>query len=204
MKKILSILVVSMLLISATGLAFNIIPKAASVGTWRLDVFTSPAIVNTYIPGGILGAGDYPPGWSGPLTAPTPVYNNVSGFWYEGWDFLTWEINGTAVGGNPYTVGPGSPAYVAGDYVNATAVYRTWYYLRVNSPYGLPTSGEGWYLAGATAYADIFSSSQWISYGVNWLFDRWSGDASGSGLTSNAILMNGPRTANALWYVNTI
>ena len=199
MKKILSILVVSMLLISATGLAFNIIPKAASVGTWHLDVFTSPAIVNTYIPGGILGAGDYPPGWSGPLTAPTPVYHNVSGNYYEGWDFLTWEINGSAVVGNPYTVGPGG--YVAGDYVNATAVYRTWYYLKVNSPYGLPTSGEGWYLAGATAYADITSSSEWISYGVNWLFDHWSGDASGSGLTSNAILMNGPKTANALWYV---
>jgi len=35
--------------------------------------------------------------------------------------------------------------------------------------------------------------------GIQYVFTGWSGDASGTGLTSNAITMNGPKTATAQW-----
>jgi len=205
MKKLVTTLAVLMLLMSAIGLAFQFAP-AKSVPTWHLEVSTSPAIVDTYIPGGI-GAGqtgDYPVGWNGPITAPaTSVLHNVSGHYYEAWNFDHWEENGTISLANPVAA-PYAPYAnpAAGDYINLTAVFLTYYYLKVNSPYGLPTTGEGWYTPGSTANAGVTSGSEWVSYGVFWYFDHWSGDASGSNFaSSNGILMNSGKTASALWYV---
>jgi hypothetical protein len=204
MKRLLSTLVVFVLLLSAIGIAFNFAP-AKSVPTWHLEVSTSPAVVDTYIPGGI-GAGqtgDYPVGWAGPITAPSQVFHNVSGYFSTAWNFDHWEENGTGDFNNPVNA-PYAPFAnpAADDYINLTAVFLTYYYLKVNSPYGLPTIGEGWYAPGSTVNAGLATGSQWVSYGVFWYFDHWSGDASGSNFaTSNGILMNSGKTANALWYV---
>jgi len=81
-----------------------------------------------------------------------------------------------------------------------TGNYGTQYYLTVTSPYGLPTSGEGWYDAGDPAYAGLASGIESPAPGIQYIFDSWSGDASGSDYSaSNAITMDGPKEAIAVW-----
>jgi len=74
--------------------------------------------------------------------------------------------------------------------------FTTQYYLTVTSP--VPgTSGSGWYASGSTAVAtatyDVYSAGP----GKRFTLHGWSRDASGSGLSSNPILMDGPKTAVA-------
>ena len=71
------------------------------------------------------------------------------------------------------------------------------YYLTVNSPHDTPI-GSGWYDAGTTAYAKLLNGLV-TSGETRWVFTGWSGDAGGTGLTSNPIIMNGPKTAVAEW-----
>lgn len=83
---------------------------------------------------------------------------------------------------------------------SVTGNYGTQYYLTVTSPYGLPVTGEGWYDAGDLAYAGLTSDVESGGAGIQYVFDSWSGDASGSDyLASNAITMNGPKEAIAVW-----
>jgi len=92
-----------------------------------------------------------------------------------------------------YTV-PSSPQTV-------TANYKTQYYLTVVSPYDTP-GGMGWYSSNAAAYATLATGTVDITPGwVRAIFIGWSGDASGSGLTSDPITMNGPKTAIADWEI---
>jgi len=79
-----------------------------------------------------------------------------------------------------------------------TAGYVIQYYLTVTSAYDTPV-GMGWYDAGATANASLTSGVVSGGEGTQYVFTSWSGDASGTGLTSNAIIMNGPKTATANW-----
>jgi uncharacterized repeat protein (TIGR02543 family) len=77
--------------------------------------------------------------------------------------------------------------------------YATQYYLTVTSPYGTP-GGEGWYDDGDTAYAGLTSGLESGDPGVQYVFDEWTNDASGTDyLQSNAITMNAPKTAVADW-----
>ncbi len=76
--------------------------------------------------------------------------------------------------------------------------WKTQYYLTVSSPYG-NKGNEGWYDPGSSAYATITPMSVSAGNGANYVFSGWSGDASGSTSTSNAIVMNGPKTALANW-----
>ncbi|MGD0451654.1 MAG: hypothetical protein ABSA79_11460, partial [Candidatus Bathyarchaeia archaeon] len=78
------------------------------------------------------------------------------------------------------------------------ATYKTQYYLTVTSAYGT-VNGAGWYDSGSTATASINSGTISGATGVQYLFTTWSGDASGSALTSNSITMNSPKTATANW-----
>jgi len=81
-----------------------------------------------------------------------------------------------------------------------TGNYGTQYYLTVTSPYGLPTSGEGWYEAGDPAYAGLASDTEPGALGIQYVFDSWSGDASGDDYSaSNAITMDEPKEAIAVW-----
>lgn len=79
-----------------------------------------------------------------------------------------------------------------------TAVYKTQYYLTVQSAYGL-TGGSGWYDAGTDAYATVAPLTVAGPAGTRYVFTHWSGDASGSTSPSEAIAMNGPKVAVANW-----
>ena len=76
--------------------------------------------------------------------------------------------------------------------------WNTQYYLTVNSAHDTP-GGAGWYDSGSTAYATLSSGTDSGGSGVRYVFTDWTGDASGSGLTSSPITMNGPMTATANW-----
>jgi uncharacterized repeat protein (TIGR02543 family) len=80
-----------------------------------------------------------------------------------------------------------------------TGLYQTSYYLTVSSAHGSPI-GQGWYNAGVTADAGLASGTVSGGAGTQYVFTGWSGDASGSAFSSsNAITMNGPKTATANW-----
>jgi len=76
--------------------------------------------------------------------------------------------------------------------------YGTQYYLTVTSLHGT-VGGLGWYNSGATAYATVTPLTVAGPSGTQYVFTVWSGDASGSTSPSNAITMNGPKTATANW-----
>ena len=82
----------------------------------------------------------------------------------------------------------------------AIAEWKTQYYLKVVSPYDTP-GGEGWYDEGETAYATLEYGIEDLAPGQRAVFTGWSGDASGTGLTSDPITMDGPKTATALWVI---
>jgi|GEM_PF-1892967 len=79
-----------------------------------------------------------------------------------------------------------------------TARFKTEFYLTVDSPDPLST-GQGWYLSGATAYATVMNPIQSVGPGERLAFHGWGGDATGTGTTSDPILMDGPKTATTLF-----
>ena len=81
---------------------------------------------------------------------------------------------------------------------NITWTWKTQYYLTVSSVYGY-VGGNGWYDAGSSAYATISPTLVYGNGGVQYTFSGWSDDASGSSSSSNAIVMDGPKTATANW-----
>jgi hypothetical protein len=82
-----------------------------------------------------------------------------------------------------------------------TGSYKSQYYLDVVSPYDT-TGGVGWYDNGTTAYATLATGTVVIVPGLEQaVFTGWSGDATGTGLTSDPITLNGPKTAIADWKV---
>jgi subtilisin family serine protease len=84
---------------------------------------------------------------------------------------------------------------------NITWNWKTQYYLTVTSPYDT-SGGTDWYDNGTTAYATLATGIYDIVPGwVRAVFTGWSGDASGTGLTSDPITMNGPKTAVATWKI---
>jgi len=76
--------------------------------------------------------------------------------------------------------------------------WKTQYYLTVTSAYGT-VGGQGWYDSGSTAYATVSPLTVGGPSGTQYVFTVWSGDASGNTSPSNAIVMSGPKTANANW-----
>jgi uncharacterized repeat protein (TIGR02543 family) len=80
----------------------------------------------------------------------------------------------------------------------ATANWKTQYYLTVTSAYGT-AGGTGWYDSGASAYATVTPLTVAGATGTQYVFTGWGGDASGTTSPSNAITMNGPKTATANW-----
>jgi hypothetical protein len=77
------------------------------------------------------------------------------------------------------------------------AEYRVQYYLNVTSELG-EAEGSGWYDAGSYARAklktDKIEEFPWI-----YVFKGWGGDANGSSLISDPILMDKPKVALAKW-----
>jgi len=79
-----------------------------------------------------------------------------------------------------------------------TARFKTEFYLSVDPPDPLST-GQGWYLSGSTAYATVTNPIQSVGPGERLAFQGWGGDATGTSATSDPILMNGSKTATALF-----
>ncbi len=84
-----------------------------------------------------------------------------------------------------------SPVSVAANYIRQ-------FLLNVNSQFGT-TSGGGWYNDGSTVSVSISQPLVDGSPGTRYAFTGWSGDASGTGSTTNPILMNSPKTTLANW-----
>ena len=80
----------------------------------------------------------------------------------------------------------------------AIATWTTQYYLTTSTAHGTVT-GAGWYNAGTTATATLNSAFSPGTTGIQYAFTNWGTDASGIALTSNAITMNGPKTASTVW-----
>lgn len=79
-----------------------------------------------------------------------------------------------------------------------TGNYHTEYYLTVNSAHDTP-GGQGWYDSGATPSATLTDGTVSGGAGTQYVFTGWTGDTSGTGLTSDPITMDGPKTATADW-----
>jgi hypothetical protein len=78
-----------------------------------------------------------------------------------------------------------------------TGTYQTQYYLAVSSAYG-SANGSGWYNSESTATVSLSSAQVSGGSGIQYAFADWSGDASGTTLTT-IVLMDSPKTATASW-----
>jgi len=79
-----------------------------------------------------------------------------------------------------------------------TFTYKAQYYLEVVSQYGAPSRSD-WYDGGTTTQARLDTNMTIGSEGVRYLFVKWGQDASGQGIISDSIVMNGPKKAVATW-----
>jgi hypothetical protein len=77
------------------------------------------------------------------------------------------------------------------------ARWGTQYYLTVLSEVGTVT-GQGWYDAGASTHASV-STQEYDQFPFVYHFKMWSQDSQGNGLTSDPVLMDGPKVAKAVW-----
>ena len=76
--------------------------------------------------------------------------------------------------------------------------YSAQYYLTVKTSYGAP-KGEDWYDSGSSVQTVLNTGEVLESPGIDHVFTGWGSDASGTGLTSNPILMDKPKNATANW-----
>ena len=83
--------------------------------------------------------------------------------------------------------------------ITETATWEHQYQLTIISPHGTVIGNNTWYDVGTATTATLSNSTVAGSTGTQYVFSGWTGDASGSALTSNSITMNGPKTATATW-----
>lgn len=100
---------------------------------------------------------------------------------------------------------PNSPGKLTHNPISGDSTVLFWpspieqYYLAVTSPYGTE-GGQGWYTNGSIAYATLDTDLVDHGNGTRRVFLYWSGDASGTNYTqSNPILVDGNKTATAIW-----
>jgi hypothetical protein len=134
------------------------------------------------------GAGWYDSGYSTYVTVTPTTVLGTTGTRYI---FTNWTgaVNSTS---------PSSPTIVMNMAKAMTANWKTQYYLDVSSPYGT-TSGGGWYDRNTFANAAVSQTTVSGATGVRYVFTSWSGAASGSTSTSNPILMDSAKNAQANW-----
>ncbi len=150
------------------------------------NLLTTSSNVGTVTPS---GQSYYAEGQQVTITATPPSSMQGERYVFTGW-------TGTGLGG--YS-GMNNPATITmNGNITETATWEHQYYLTVSSDYGT-TGNSGWYDAGTSATATIPSGTVAGTTGTQYVFAGWSGNASGTGLTSNPITMNGPATANATW-----
>ena len=76
--------------------------------------------------------------------------------------------------------------------------YTAQYFLSVETAFS-SASGQAWYNAGSMARAIMNDQQIYEGQGTRNIFTGWSGDANGTQLTSNEIIMDAPRVAIANW-----
>ena len=76
--------------------------------------------------------------------------------------------------------------------------YSAQYYLTVKTSYGT-AKGEDWYDSGSSVQTVLNTGDFSESPGIDHVFTGWGADASGTGLTSNPIIMDKPKNATANW-----
>jgi flagellin-like protein len=110
-----------------------------------------------------------------------------------------WVCTGYSIDGGASTP---STSFTFTDVQSAHTIVFDWneqYYLTVSSSHGTK-SGQGWYNSGDTAYAGLDTGTVSGGTGTQYVFTSWGTDASGTNYAqSNAITMDGPKTATANW-----
>ncbi|MGD0424864.1 MAG: zinc ribbon domain-containing protein [Candidatus Bathyarchaeia archaeon] len=91
-----------------------------------------------------------------------------------------------------------SPSWTFSGAGNHVFSYSTQYLLTVQTAYS-STIGGGWYDSGSVAQLTMKDAEVDEDQGTRLIFTGWSGDAAGSNLTSNPILMNSSKTAVGGW-----
>ena len=76
--------------------------------------------------------------------------------------------------------------------------YTAQYFLSMETAFS-STTGQAWYDAGSTAHAMLNNQQIDEGQGTRNIFTGWSGDATGTLLISNGIIMDGPKVAIANW-----
>lgn len=134
--------------------------------------------------GAVSPSGWYDPGTSVTIsaTSPSDVVENESRL-----IFLNWS--GDVTSNSPTVVITMNQPH------NATANWKTQYYLHIHSPYSV--SGEGWYDANTQATVSL-TSTVTTGSGTRDLFVQWSGDLSGVD-PNQQIVMSSPRFVSAVW-----
>ena len=79
-----------------------------------------------------------------------------------------------------------------------TFYWQEQYYVTVVSPVG-SVNGEGWHDVGTSMTVSVSSSTVSAGSGTREVFAGWSGDASGTGSTSDLMTVDGPKTVTATW-----
>jgi uncharacterized repeat protein (TIGR02543 family) len=164
-----------------------------SIGIYESPIFEYPLTISTNYGTVNLDNGTYGADSTQTISAIPP--STVPG---ERYIWLGWTGTGTG----SYT-GMDNPASITmSDNITETATWQHQYKLTVNSAHGTagPLGGEdGWFDAGSSTNAIVTPSTVNGTTGTRYVFTGWSGDASGTGLTSNTIVMNVPKTATADW-----
>jgi len=125
------------------------------------------------------------------LTATAPSVGAGEQYVFNGW-------TGSGTGSYTGTANPATNLVTMNGPITETASWTHQYYLTVSSAYGT-VGGSGWYDADSNAQATLDGGTVPGTTGTHYVFAGWSGEASGTGLTSNDILMDGPKTATADW-----
>ncbi len=81
---------------------------------------------------------------------------------------------------------------------NHVFTYAAQYYLTVQTTYSSST-GQGWYDSGTAVRVTVKGREVDEGQGTRHVFTGWSGDASGTDLTSNDVFMTAPKAAVANW-----
>jgi hypothetical protein len=167
---------------SASSVTFSITTPSSIIWNWKTQYY----LTVTSLHDSPVGEGWYDSGATAGFSVTSPV-SGGTGIRYVCTGF-TGDASGSGASGS----------ILMNNQKSITFTWKTQYYLTVTSPYDTP-SGEGWYDSASVAHASIASGTISGGVGIQYVFTQWSGDASGTGLTSDPITMNGPKTATADW-----
>ena len=158
------------------------------VSNYPLTVISNPAgFANP------AGSGTYASGSSVSITAPAniDIVAGQSRYHFTGWSGAGVTFANASAASTQMTMPAGA--------ATVTANYTVQYYLTVNNGGHGAAEGSNWYPAGSLAQVSVSSLTADVSDDTQYLFNGWTGAASGAAALSDAILMNGPKTAAATW-----